>query len=356
MVRTMENILGIPPMNQFDLMAEPMLDCFTESPDFTPYKAEKNNIPLDEINPPLESLNGKKRYWAKSQWNRIWITTIALTKIRLTESSGMPWKDMTALIPSCQKNNIHKNEENILPVFNGCTFIGAAFCTINWGYSCSCWKQKSGYGCERCGKKHNYRNSYRPQRFFLAWNKKYGKLCCSGFMRWVRDAGNRSWNMGNGRQTWNSTSPRFHSVEQKHRGFSIKKRAGFVWNARCCLGFNRSGTEKQRFPLYGWSVDWRCRGLDAENQPRRRIALRARFYRKPNAAVNRRNPAEQCHFPVWPQPVFQYYRCVFGWPRGSHPRERFGALWQRCHWRRDKYNFGRRNIFRESPACRAGES
>ncbi|HRX13395.1 MAG TPA: alkaline phosphatase family protein, partial [Draconibacterium sp.] len=65
MVRTMENILGIPPMNQFDLSAEPMFDCFTESPDFTPYKVVKNNIPLDEINPPLESLNGKKRYWAE---------------------------------------------------------------------------------------------------------------------------------------------------------------------------------------------------------------------------------------------------------------------------------------------------
>lgn len=65
MVRTMENILGIPPMNQLDLLAEPMFDCFTESPDYTPYKAVKNNIPLDEINPPLESLNGKKRYWAE---------------------------------------------------------------------------------------------------------------------------------------------------------------------------------------------------------------------------------------------------------------------------------------------------
>ena len=65
MVRTMENILGIPPMNQFDLSAEPMFDCFTESPDFSPYKVIKNNIPLDEINPPLESLNGKKRYWAE---------------------------------------------------------------------------------------------------------------------------------------------------------------------------------------------------------------------------------------------------------------------------------------------------
>jgi DNA-binding beta-propeller fold protein YncE len=65
MVRTMENILGIPPMNQFDMLAEPMFDCFTETPDFTPYKAVKNNIPLDELNPPLESLNGEKRYWAE---------------------------------------------------------------------------------------------------------------------------------------------------------------------------------------------------------------------------------------------------------------------------------------------------
>jgi YVTN family beta-propeller protein len=65
MVRTMENILGIPPMNQFDISAEPMFDCFTETPDFTPYKAAINNIPLTEINPPLESLNGQKRHWAE---------------------------------------------------------------------------------------------------------------------------------------------------------------------------------------------------------------------------------------------------------------------------------------------------
>ena len=65
MVRTIENILGIPPMNQFDLSAEPMIDCFTETPDFTPYKALENNIPLDELNPPLESLSGDALYWAK---------------------------------------------------------------------------------------------------------------------------------------------------------------------------------------------------------------------------------------------------------------------------------------------------
>lgn len=65
MVRTMENILGIPPMNQLDQAAESMADCFTETPDFKPYKAELNNIPLDELNPPLQALTGQKLYWAE---------------------------------------------------------------------------------------------------------------------------------------------------------------------------------------------------------------------------------------------------------------------------------------------------
>ena len=65
MFRTMENILGIPPLNQFDMVAEPMFDCFTDTPDFSPYKALKNNIPLDQINPPLDSLSGDALYWAQ---------------------------------------------------------------------------------------------------------------------------------------------------------------------------------------------------------------------------------------------------------------------------------------------------
>jgi len=65
MVRTIEDILGLPPMNQLDLSAEAMVDCFTGKPDFTPYKAVKNNIPLDEMNPELVSLAGNQLYWAK---------------------------------------------------------------------------------------------------------------------------------------------------------------------------------------------------------------------------------------------------------------------------------------------------
>ncbi|MCK5134678.1 MAG: bifunctional YncE family protein/alkaline phosphatase family protein [Bacteroidales bacterium] len=65
MFRTMENILGIPPLNQFDLAAEPMSDCFTNKPDFSPFSALPNNIPLDELNPELISLSGDARYWAQ---------------------------------------------------------------------------------------------------------------------------------------------------------------------------------------------------------------------------------------------------------------------------------------------------
>jgi YVTN family beta-propeller protein len=65
MVRTIENILGLPPMNQLDMTAEAMADCFTGNPDFSPYKALKNNIPLDQINPPLTSLTGDQLYWAQ---------------------------------------------------------------------------------------------------------------------------------------------------------------------------------------------------------------------------------------------------------------------------------------------------
>jgi YVTN family beta-propeller protein len=65
MVRTIECILGLPPMNQLDLAADPMSDCFSEQGDFTPYTALANNIPLDELNPPLTSLNGDALYWAE---------------------------------------------------------------------------------------------------------------------------------------------------------------------------------------------------------------------------------------------------------------------------------------------------
>jgi YVTN family beta-propeller protein len=46
MVRTVEQILGVHPMNQEDYAAEPMYGAFTETPNFEPYTAVPNEIPL----------------------------------------------------------------------------------------------------------------------------------------------------------------------------------------------------------------------------------------------------------------------------------------------------------------------
>lgn len=66
MVRTMEQILGLPPMNQFDLAADPMFSAFTDEPDFAPYDALPNQIALDEMNPGLAGLTGVQRELAKA--------------------------------------------------------------------------------------------------------------------------------------------------------------------------------------------------------------------------------------------------------------------------------------------------
>jgi YVTN family beta-propeller protein len=57
--RTIEQILGLPPQNQFDLAAEPMFSAFTETADTAPYEALPVTIPLDELNPPLKALRGQ---------------------------------------------------------------------------------------------------------------------------------------------------------------------------------------------------------------------------------------------------------------------------------------------------------
>jgi DNA-binding beta-propeller fold protein YncE len=56
LLRTMELMLGLPPMNQMDATATPMFDCFTNTPDFTAFDAVTNQVPLDEMNPPAREI------------------------------------------------------------------------------------------------------------------------------------------------------------------------------------------------------------------------------------------------------------------------------------------------------------
>ncbi|MBI5092450.1 MAG: bifunctional YncE family protein/alkaline phosphatase family protein [Candidatus Hydrogenedentes bacterium] len=65
MLRTIELILGLPPLNQIDMASTPMSNAFTNKPDLRPYTVKPNQIPLDEMNPKLTALRGKQRYWAE---------------------------------------------------------------------------------------------------------------------------------------------------------------------------------------------------------------------------------------------------------------------------------------------------
>jgi DNA-binding beta-propeller fold protein YncE len=65
MVKTIELILGLPPMNQLDLAAPPMRNCFQDAPDLHPFTARPNQVPLDQMNRNLSQLSGPQLYWAK---------------------------------------------------------------------------------------------------------------------------------------------------------------------------------------------------------------------------------------------------------------------------------------------------
>jgi YVTN family beta-propeller protein len=64
-MRTIEQILGIPPMNAMDATALPMFDCFTNKPDTSGYTYLPNRIPLNEMNHSMSQLKGRARRYAR---------------------------------------------------------------------------------------------------------------------------------------------------------------------------------------------------------------------------------------------------------------------------------------------------
>src|SRR5262249_28803709 len=52
MLRTMELILGVPPMSQCDAAAAPMYGAFQAAADLAPYRRREARVPTDEVNDP----------------------------------------------------------------------------------------------------------------------------------------------------------------------------------------------------------------------------------------------------------------------------------------------------------------
>src|SRR5262249_11400949 len=66
MFRTIEQILGLPPLNPFDPAAEPMFTAFADKPDYAPYRVLPNQVRLDEMNPSLAGLTGLQKELAEA--------------------------------------------------------------------------------------------------------------------------------------------------------------------------------------------------------------------------------------------------------------------------------------------------
>ncbi|MBC8043592.1 MAG: hypothetical protein IAF08_09110, partial [Rhizobacter sp.] len=107
MLRTMELILGLPPMSQYDAAATPMWRCFTAAPDFTPYVCKPvatdlgaKNLAVNESSRRSETFNLAKEDAAPDiEFNEvIWKTVKG-------ESSAMPAPRRSAFVKLSAKDD-----------------------------------------------------------------------------------------------------------------------------------------------------------------------------------------------------------------------------------------------------------
>ncbi len=64
MLKSIEVMLGLDPMNRFDMLARPIDTCFTDKPDLTPFTAVPNLVALGERSPKRTAMTPNMRHWA----------------------------------------------------------------------------------------------------------------------------------------------------------------------------------------------------------------------------------------------------------------------------------------------------
>jgi YVTN family beta-propeller protein len=62
-LRTMELIIGLKPMSQYDAAALPLFDCFTAKPDLTSYKAKAARVNLEQRNAAVNKSSERSAAW-----------------------------------------------------------------------------------------------------------------------------------------------------------------------------------------------------------------------------------------------------------------------------------------------------
>jgi YVTN family beta-propeller protein len=87
MVKTIELILGVPPMSIFDLIANDMRQSFRQTPDLTPYQAVEPAQSIYERNPNLEALDGQRKADA-----------VASSKMNWQEPDDVPTEQLNRIL------------------------------------------------------------------------------------------------------------------------------------------------------------------------------------------------------------------------------------------------------------------
>ena len=87
MVKTIEMILGVPPMSLFDLIANDMRQSFQKTPDLTPYDAVEPTQSIFERNPDVKELAGQRKADA-----------IASSKMNWQEPDDVPTEQLDRIL------------------------------------------------------------------------------------------------------------------------------------------------------------------------------------------------------------------------------------------------------------------
>lgn len=115
MLRTIELILGLPPMSQYDAAATPMWRCFTSSPDLSPFKSVAAKVNLDDKNQQLTASAIRSMEFDFSKEDRIpdMAFSEVIWKAVKGEASEMPAPRRSAFIKVIDEE---ENEKNGVPV------------------------------------------------------------------------------------------------------------------------------------------------------------------------------------------------------------------------------------------------
>ena len=86
-VKSIEELLGLPPMNKYDASALPMRSIFTTTPDAAPYKALAPGVSLSDLVPDLRNLQGSEE-----------LAAIASLRMDFTTPDGVPSGELNEIL------------------------------------------------------------------------------------------------------------------------------------------------------------------------------------------------------------------------------------------------------------------